>query len=104
LVPSFISDEDLLLFHASIVVEQDDRDAQPIIGPLLPPTGLSLVPYKDSDEESADVVEVSGPITPSGSKKRRAMKLKTLFTRGHPSGQALQLFSYFPCCPSPLCL
>jgi hypothetical protein len=104
LVPSFISDEDLLLFHASIVVEQDDRDAQPIIGPLLPPTGLSLVPYKDSDEESDDVVEVSGPITPSGSKKRRAMKLKALFTRGHPSGQALQLFSYFPCCPSLLCL
>jgi hypothetical protein len=64
--------------------------------------GLSLVSYKDSDEESDDVVEVSGPITPFGSKKRRAMKLKALFTRGHPSGQALQLFFYFPCCPSPL--
>jgi hypothetical protein len=35
-VPSFIYDEDVLLFLASIVVDQDDRDAQPIIGPLYP--------------------------------------------------------------------
>jgi hypothetical protein len=38
--------------------------------------GLLIVPYEDSDEDSDDVVEVFGPITPSGSKKRRGKKLK----------------------------
>jgi hypothetical protein len=69
IVPSFISDEIVLLFLASIAAEQDDRDAQPIIGLLLPPTSLPLVPYADSDEESGDVVEVTGPISPSSPRR-----------------------------------
>jgi hypothetical protein len=74
LVPSYIADDDVLLYLASIVLEQSDRTGSSFVGPLLPPTGLPLVPYSDSDDEDGDVVEIQGPFT--SSKKRRARKMK----------------------------
>jgi hypothetical protein len=74
LVPQYIFDDDVLSFLASIILEQNDRADPSFIGSLLPPTGLPLVPYEDSDDDDDEVVEVQGPITPC-SKKRRACKM-----------------------------
>jgi hypothetical protein len=54
-------------------MEQNDRGASPIVWPLLPPTGLPLVPNSDSDDDD-DVVEVRGPITPSSRKRRVCLR------------------------------
>jgi hypothetical protein len=72
LVPTFIHDDDDLLFLASISMEQNDRGVAPLIGSVLPPTGLPLVPYEDSDDE--EVLEVHGLIPPSSRKHRSRLR------------------------------
>ncbi|OEL26566.1 hypothetical protein BAE44_0012414 [Dichanthelium oligosanthes] len=69
---SYIADDSILFFLASVTVDHNAQTAPAVFGPAPPPQGLPLVPYPDSDY---DVREVQGPLltTPS---KRRSCKLK----------------------------
>ncbi|CAO2165701.1 unnamed protein product [Urochloa humidicola] len=74
MVPSYITDHSVLFFLALISSDQIDPVPEPVVfGPALPPGGLKLVPYSDSDDED-DVMEIQE--CPSTTRKRRRRKMR----------------------------
>ncbi|CAN6223982.1 unnamed protein product [Urochloa humidicola] len=74
LVPAYVADNAIRFFLALICSEQNVAPpGRVVIAPALPPGGLPLVPYPDSDDDD-EVLEVEGPVPPS--KKRRRHKLR----------------------------
>ncbi|CAN6221448.1 unnamed protein product [Urochloa humidicola] len=54
-----------------------------VFGPALPPQGIKLVPYEDSDdEEDFELKEIEGPTSSATPKKRRARKMKEPLEEG----------------------
>ncbi|CAO2142164.1 unnamed protein product [Urochloa humidicola] len=73
-IPHYLVDPNILRYLACL---PDSQPGRVVFGPALPPGGVKLVPYEDSDqEEDYDLKEIEGPITAAMPKKRRAKKLK----------------------------
>ncbi|CAN6329297.1 unnamed protein product [Urochloa humidicola] len=73
-IPRYLVDPNILRYLACL---PDSQLGRVVFGPALPPGGVKLVPYEDSDqEEDYDLKEIEGPITAATPKKRRAKKLK----------------------------
>ncbi|CAO2183996.1 unnamed protein product [Urochloa humidicola] len=74
LIPSYLVDPNILLYLARL---PDSQPGRVVIGPAVPPGGVKLVPYVDSDEEEDfEIKEIQGPIVSATPKKRRARKMK----------------------------
>ncbi|RLN05635.1 hypothetical protein C2845_PM13G12970 [Panicum miliaceum] len=71
---SFIADQSVLFFLASIAIDQKVAASRVFIGPALPPAGLPLVPYSDSEDDE-DVMEIEALPASAYSNKRHARKL-----------------------------
>ncbi|CAO2187981.1 unnamed protein product [Urochloa humidicola] len=74
LIPPYLVDPSILVYLARL---PDSQSGKVVFGPTLPPGGIKLVPYEDSDdEEDFELKEIEGPILSATPKKRWARKLK----------------------------
>jgi hypothetical protein len=72
LVPTFIHDDDVLIFLAPVSMEHNDCGVGSLIGPVLPPTRLPLVPCEDSDDWCCP--QLGSPWFPSSRNRRSRLR------------------------------
>ncbi|OEL21056.1 hypothetical protein BAE44_0017926 [Dichanthelium oligosanthes] len=58
-VPSFIVDDDVLLYLAQTYV---DQPALVMFGPPPPPSWLPLIPYSDDEDDEDELRDITGPL------------------------------------------
>ncbi|CAN6243644.1 unnamed protein product [Urochloa humidicola] len=76
LIPPYLVDPNILVYLARL---PDSQLGRVVFGPALPPRGIKLVSFEDSDdEEDFELKKIEGPILSAAPKKCRAGKMKAL--------------------------